>query len=149
MVILEYNTVYSTRPYVTATSISCDSARREKGNEKMTTVETKNERKSLWEVWTYDVWGNATDGYEVNDRCKIASTHELIEHETVYNPGTSQKFSCWSPNDSDIIDALGLVNDTELEIDVDGDDDYIYVNLSDDGYPLGELIRVDSLGRKV
>ena len=24
------------------------------------------------EVWTYDVWGNEEDGYEVNDRSKIA-----------------------------------------------------------------------------
>jgi hypothetical protein len=23
------------------------------------------------EIWTYDVWGNDEDGYDVNDRCKI------------------------------------------------------------------------------
>lgn len=115
----------------------------------MSTVETKNERKSLWEVWTYDVWGNATDGYEVNDRCKIASTHELIEYETVFNSGTNLEFSSWTPRDAEIIAAFGLVHDNEPEVDIDGDDDCIYVHLSDDGYPLGELIRVDSLGRKI
>ena len=25
------------------------------------------------EIWTYDVWGNEDDGYEVNDRSKISS----------------------------------------------------------------------------
>ena len=114
-----------------------------------TTIETENVRASLWAVYTYDVWGNATDGYEVNDRYCVASTHELDEHETIYNPGTPNEFSCWELTDADIIDALGLVNDPELEIDVDGDDEVIYVNLSEDSYPLGELHRVNSFGEKV
>ena len=115
-----------------------------------TTIETENVRASLWAVWTYDVWGNATDGWEVNDRCCIASTHPLDEHETIYNPGSSHEFSSWAPITSDIIDALSLVNFyTTIEVDVDGDDDVIYVNLSEDGYPLGELHRVNSFGEKV
>jgi hypothetical protein len=28
---------------------------------------------SLIEVWVYDVWGNDEDGYDVNDRSKVAS----------------------------------------------------------------------------
>ena len=28
--------------------------------------------KHMIEVWVYDVWGNEEDGYEVNDRTKIA-----------------------------------------------------------------------------
>lgn len=115
-------------------------------------IETGNERKSLWQVWTYDVWGNATDGYEVNDCCKIASTHELTEHETLYNAGTRGEVSCWDISHKDIIDALGLVNDTELgiEVEVEGmDENVLHVELAEDGFPLGELHRVDSLGRKV
>ena len=112
-----------------------------------TTIETENVRASLWAVWTYDVLGNATDGYEVNDRCCVASTHELDEHETICNPGTPNEFSSWFPNDADIIDALGLI--VNPEIDIEGDDDVIYVKLSEDGYPLGELHRVNSFGEKV
>ena len=114
-----------------------------------TTIETENVRASLWAVWTYDVWGNATDGWEVNDRYCIASTHPLDEHETIYNPGSSHEFSGWFPSEDDIVIALDIVNDMDYEYDIEGDDDIIYVTLSEDGYPLGELHRVNSFGEKV
>ena len=114
-----------------------------------TTIETKNVRESLWAVWTYDVWGNATDGYEVNDRYCVASTHPIDEHETIYNPGTTHEFSCWSPTFEDILDALGFVNVSPFQIVTDGDDDVIYVESSFGNRPLGELHRVNSFGEKV
>lgn len=114
-----------------------------------TEKKTGNERKSLWQVWTYDVLGNETDGYEVNDRCKIASTHELTEYETLFNVGTEREFLWWSASDNDIRDALGISDKLKIIVAPDGDHNVIYVTLLGNDYPLGELIRVDSLGRIV
>lgn len=122
----------------------------------MPSVETENERLSLWRVHTYDVWGDAENGYEVNDRYCVASTHELTERETLYNVGMSNEFSSWFATDDAILDALGISSEggkvkgeDEGKIEVDGDDDVMYVSLSKDGYPLGELRRVDSTGAVV
>lgn len=95
------------------------------------TVETK------WEVWTYDVWGNSEEGYEVNDRfCKHREYPLALEVE-VYNVGTPQEFEGASPTDEQIKEILSITGWTE--IDVDGDDLSLYVSSADDGCPLGEL----------
>lgn len=39
---------------------------------------------ATWRVFTLDVWGNAEDGYEVNDRCfvgKIETSNEAPDAE--------------------------------------------------------------------
>ena len=90
---------------------------------------------TTWKLRTYDVWGNAADGFEVNDtfragevsiRCKVV----------VNNAGTPQEFLSASPSDSQIRKALGL---RRFKIETDGDDLNIYVNRARDGYPCGEM----------
>ena len=72
-------------------------------------------------LYTYDVWGNARDGFEVNNRYHRADDIELPE----------------CPSDKDIRKALGI----KVAIETDGDDMTIYVNRASNGKPLCELIR--------
>jgi len=90
---------------------------------------------TTWELWSYDVWGNGKDGFEVNDRSCFDREYPMILKVTVNNPGTAQEFLSAYPSDKQIRQALGL---SRLRLDLDGDDLVIYVN-SSVGYPLGEL----------
>lgn len=78
------------------------------------------------ELWTYDVWGNADDGYEVNDRHCITRSLELPDFE-----------------DDTILAAIRKYYKTAKDnIDIDGDDMTAYMTQISDGYPLCELIVV-------
>lgn len=90
---------------------------------------------TTWELRTYDVWGNATDGYEVNDSFRSGEVTIRCKVE-VNNAGTPQEFLSASPSDSQIRRALSL---RRFKLETDGDDLTIYVNRARDGYPLGEL----------
>jgi hypothetical protein len=90
---------------------------------------------TVWAVRTYDVWGNARDGYEVNDAFSDGEVTIRCEVKT-YNVGTEHQFDSAHPSDSQIRRALDL---RRFAIDTDGDDLTIYVNRSRDGYPCGEL----------
>src|SRR5947207_1597031 len=92
---------------------------------------------TTWEVWTYDVWGNAKDGYDVNDRFNMHRTYIIECEVTKYNIGSPQEFNAASPTDKQLREALGLTN---IRIETDGDDLAIYVRRERDGYPVGELI---------
>ena len=98
-----------------------------------------------WEIRTYDVWGNAKDGYDVNNVFVVHRKYDLAIPVSTYNIGTPQQFSSASPTDKQIKEALGL--SPNMRIDTDGDDLTIYVNRERDSYPLGELhcISHDSL----
>lgn len=90
--------------------------------------------KTLWEIRTYDVIGNAKDGYEVND----VYPHGKVElYIPVYrwNVGTSAEFKSAHPSDKKIRSVFGV----SCRIDTDGDDITIYVNRRRDGYPIGEM----------
>lgn len=88
-----------------------------------------------WEVWTYDVWGNRQDGYDVNDRyCHSRDTRINCKVET-HNPGTPQQFDTCTPSDWQLKQLFGV----GCAIDTDGDDVTIYVNRASDSYPIGEL----------
>lgn len=91
--------------------------------------------KTVWERVTYDVWGNAKDGWEVNDAHRTGQTviHCAV---TKNNAGTPQEFESATPNDRQIRKALGL---RSFQIETDGDDCAIYVNRKRDDYPCGEL----------
>ena len=89
---------------------------------------------TTWELRTYDVWGNANDGYEVNDSYRVGSV-ELLIPQTRYNIGTSSMFVSAFPTNRQIKRAFGV----SCQIDVDGDDIHIYVNRRRDGYPIGEM----------
>jgi hypothetical protein len=88
-----------------------------------------------WECWTYDVLGNARDGYEVNDRSCFDRGYSLdLEIET-HNVGTEREFQSASPSDEQIKEVFGA----SCKIETDGDDLTIYVTRERDGYPIGEM----------
>jgi hypothetical protein len=91
---------------------------------------------TTWEVSTYDVWGNARDGFEVNDRYRHGEITLRLQVQ-VNNVGTASEFESAYPSDSQIRNALGL---GRYKIDTDGDDLAIYVNRASNGYPEGELL---------
>lgn len=91
---------------------------------------------TVWEVWTYDVWGNARDGYEVNDRYCHSREYPIRLTVEVNNPGTPQAFESAYPSDRQIRQAFGI----RCRCETDGDDLTIYVNRERDGYPIGELL---------
>lgn len=88
-----------------------------------------------WEVITYDVWGNARDGYDVNNTFKVDVVDLRLKIET-NNPGTDYEFISAYPSDYQIRQALDC---PRIQIETDGDDMTIYVNRERDSYPLGEL----------
>ena len=90
---------------------------------------------TTWELRSYDVWGNARDGYEVNDTSRIGEASLRLAVE-VNNAGTPGEFLSATPSDSQIRRALGL---RRFKLDTDGDDTTIYVNRERDGYPCGEM----------
>lgn len=89
---------------------------------------------TIWEISTYDVWGNADDGFEVNDVYRHGETEIACKVE-VNNRGTPQEFLSAYPTDYQIKKVFG----TRSRIDTEGDDLVIYVNRARDCYPIGEL----------
>jgi len=84
---------------------------------------------TTWRVWTYDVWGNAEDGYEVNDRNDQGEV-ELSDE----------------PTDQQILDALidmGILKSgTQLsDLEIGGDDVSITVDAAEDDFPLAGLVK--------
>lgn len=89
---------------------------------------------TTWRIWTFDVWGNAKDGYEVNNRYSHG-TVELRIPQTRHNIGSSQEFLSASPSDRQIKRAFGV----NCRVDTDGDDLHIEVTRQRDGYPIGSM----------
>lgn len=89
---------------------------------------------TIWKPYTYDVWGNKRDGYEVNDRSGHSEVEIRCRIQT-HNPGTPQEFQSTYPSDY----ALRRIFGTSAWLEVSGDDLTIYVQRASDGYPLGEL----------
>ena len=96
--------------------------------------------KTVWEVWSYDVWGNAKEGYYVNNRFCDHREYVINAKIDIANKGTPQEFKYAEPSDHAIRQALGIKK--WIHVDTEGDDVTIYVISSRDGYPLGELICV-------
>jgi hypothetical protein len=90
---------------------------------------------TTWDVWTYDVWGNAKEGYEVNDRYTYGLDLPIRVKVQTHNVGTEHEFTSASPSDYQLRQVFGV----GCAIDTDGDDQTIYVNRVSDSYPLGEL----------
>ncbi len=89
---------------------------------------------TTWKLWTYDVWGNKQDGYEVNDRY----SHGVVDLNLklkVYNAGKPGEFISASITDYQLKRVFGV----SCKLDVTGDDLHYYVERLSDGYPLGEL----------
>jgi hypothetical protein len=88
-----------------------------------------------WQVWTYDVWGNAKDGYEVNASWRNGEVDIMADVKT-WNTGTAGEFQSVELSHKQIRQAFGLTN---IRIKIDGDDLTYYVNRKRDGYPIGEM----------
>lgn len=91
-----------------------------------------------YEVWAYDVWGNARDGFDVNDRSKCGTITVNARRE-VFNTGTPHEFTQYSPTPTQLARALGFVG-CEYEW---SDGGYEIVQKSN-GKPIGQLILVSS-----
>lgn len=89
---------------------------------------------TVWEMVTYDVWGNAKDGYDVNNVYRQGEISIRCKPER-YNIGTEREFISCGPSDYQIKKVFG----TRSRIDTEGDDLVIYVNRAKDYYPIGEL----------
>jgi len=83
-----------------------------------------------YELWFYDVWGNAEDGYDVNNRF---CNNRNLEIECADDTG---------PTMAQIAEYLGCSVEA-IEDDNFGDEAHIYINESADGKPLCEFIRND------
>ena len=94
---------------------------------------------TVWEVWSYDVWGNQKDGWEVNDRSCDHRAYPITLKLEICNPGTPQEFQSASPTDKQIREALQIKPRVKIDL---GDDVTIYVEHESTGYPLGELFCV-------
>ncbi len=108
---------------------------------------------AICEIATYDVWGNARDGYEVNNTFRQSEPIKIPCEATISNvprmPGASDAYRSFPdsgsfntevmisfhPSDKAIKAALGIT----CRIATDGDDKMITVERERDGYPLGEL----------
>lgn len=90
---------------------------------------------TVWECWTYDVWGNARDGYEVNDRSCFDRALDLRLTVEVHNPGTEHEFESAHPTDRQIRRAFGI----RCRFETDGDAENVYIIREHDGYPIGEM----------
>lgn len=91
---------------------------------------------TTWKPYTYDVWGNAKDGYEVNDRYGHSEVTLRLKVE-IANPNTLQAFEYATPTDKQLRETLNVK--PRVKLHTDGDDLTIYVNHASTGYQLGEL----------
>ena len=97
--------------------------------------------RTLWEVRSYDVWGDAEEGWVVNDTYVVNSHLVLdlpIRRSQTGAPWDRQKgeYLHCEISERQIRDALDLRG---CQLDIDGDDTHVTVNRRDDCYPLGEL----------
>lgn len=95
--------------------------------------------KTTWEMCTYDVWGNARDGYDVNDSFSAGEIELRIpqtQHNLKDGQPTPQTFISAYPSDRQIKRAFGV----NCRIDTNGDDMRIDVTRQRDGYPIGEMV---------
>ena len=78
-----------------------------------------------WRFWEYDVWGNAREGFEVNDRFEIDNVY--IDETIIAD---RKKLATL------VRKVFGL---KKIQLSFDGDDRVIYIEASRDGYPIGEM----------
>lgn len=99
-----------------------------------------------YELWFYDVRGNAEDGFEVNDRYCVNRDFTIKSNPKTYNRGKSGQFTDFVPTDKQVLQSLvdsGDLKESALyaNIEIDGDGENIYLTDIDAGhYPLCELL---------
>src|SRR5947209_18704692 len=60
-----------------------------------------------YSLWSYDVWGNAKDGFEVNDRFRCGIVVIKCK-KTIHNAGTLHEFVSYDPTDMQLSRAAGV-----------------------------------------
>lgn len=78
-----------------------------------------------WSFWTYDVWGNKREGYEVNNRFEIDKAY--IDDSIIAD---DKKLATL------VRKIFGL---KKIQLSFDGDDRSIFIEAARDGYPIGEM----------
>ena len=61
-----------------------------------------------YRLWTYDVWGNARDGFNVNDRYSHGIVSIVCKREQ-FNIGTPNQFETYQPTDRQLSRAAGFL----------------------------------------
>lgn len=79
-----------------------------------------------WRIYTYDVWGNAIDGYDVNDIFRTPDTFKFNGGSVAELAAAAQKAG-YLPMNIEYYDLEWI------------DNDLVFVNRAFDGKPLGEL----------
>ncbi len=88
-----------------------------------------------YSLWSYDVWGNARDGFEVNDRFRCG-TVVIRCKKKVHNAGTPQAVVSYDPTDLQLSRAAGVKG-----VEWDGTtDEAFYATLKTNGKPVCELV---------
>jgi hypothetical protein len=93
----------------------------------------KDKKINVWDIYSYDVWGNSRDGYEVNDTFKSGYEIELPEDYSDVQLLKAMK-------DSGFIKKT--VKLSQLSIDGDGES-YINIDEAKNGRPFCELRKRD------
>jgi hypothetical protein len=83
---------------------------------------------ATWSVWSYDVWGNKRDGYEVNNRSRICRIEGPVDPSDKQALRMAKVGGLLKPS----VRLKSLV--------LDGDEGYITFTARRDGCPLGELV---------
>lgn len=89
----------------------------------------------VFEFWTYDVWGNRREGYEVNDRRQHGTVAIRCKLET-FNIGTPHEFTTYNPSDRQLSRAVN-----GMGLSWEGQDGAYYAETKY-GKPVCELIEV-------
>ena len=108
-------------------------------------------KKCYYDVWNLDVWGNEDDGFDVNDRSCYWRAAEFPTVCTKYNVGTPNEFKNVWPSDAQILQTLkdiGFLKDSckLADITIDGEHEQLFIEESNNGYPICQLEQVDNGG---
>jgi hypothetical protein len=88
-----------------------------------------------YDVFTYDVWGNARDGWDVNDRYRQGSVSIECQGETMNKGLADHEFIVFAPTDRQLAIATGW-----RRCDWEWNDNGYTADLKANGRPVGELI---------
>ena len=95
----------------------------------------KKYKRRVYTLWSYDIWGNARDGFEVNDRYKHG-TVTIRCKLTIFNAGTPYEFVSYDPTDHQLSKAAGVRG---VEWDRASDETF-YATSRTNGRPVCELV---------
>lgn len=86
-----------------------------------------------YSVFTYDVWGDARDGFWVNNVFRQESVSIRCKRK-VYNVGTEHEFESFGPTDLQLSRAVGVTG-----CEWEGDDRNLYATNKSNSKPVCEL----------